>query len=115
MGRCTFGVSMDDKAKRAMKDRHSRDEAEMRRVQQHSAGDSHSPVEAYAQHGAQSVPSHRPADAVVGEYEAALRREHEAWQLVKSSVDSQMLATVWQQWRAAVEARDKATRMLINE
>src|SRR4051794_2349842 len=43
------GDLMDENEARVMKDQHSRDEAEMRRAQQRSAGTGHLPVEAYPQ------------------------------------------------------------------
>jgi hypothetical protein len=105
---------MDENEARAMKDRHSRDEAEMRRAQQRSAGTGHLPVEAYPQHGA------HPDDPVAGEagaveaYEAALRKEQSAWQRLKSLRQESDLAVAWHEWRSAVEERDRATRLLIN-
>ncbi len=105
---------MDDNDDRAMKDRHSRDEAEMRRLQQEAAGEGHAPVEPYPQHGAQPGSS-RPADALIRDYERTLGLERSAWDSVKSASDEAMFAAAWQAWRAAVEERDKSTRLLINQ
>jgi hypothetical protein len=105
---------MNDNDKRSMKDRHSRDEADQRRLQQHSAGDGHSPVEAYPQHGAQPKSS-RPAEALVHDYERTLALEQAAWESVKSAAQEADFAAAWHGWRAAVEQRDKATRGVINQ
>jgi hypothetical protein len=106
---------MDPNDARAMKDRHSGDEAQMRRSQQRSAGEGHAPVEAYAQHGAQTGPFPRPAGALVSDYERVLAQERSAWESVKSTAQETMFAAAWQTWRTAVEERDRATRLLINQ
>ena len=105
---------MDDNDDRTMKDRHSRDEAQMRRLQQQAAGEGHAPVEAYPQHGAHPTSS-RPADALVHDYERTLARERSAWESVKSTSRESEFDGAWHEWRAAVEERDKATRVLINQ
>jgi hypothetical protein len=105
---------MDDNDARAMNDQHSRDEAEMRRLQQQAAGDGHSPVEAYPQHGAEPGRS-RPADTLVADYERTLAQERAAWETVKASGLESDFSTAWQAWRTTVEKRDKATRLLINQ
>jgi hypothetical protein len=97
---------------REMKDRHSRDEARLRREQQEAAGGDHSPVEAYPQHGARSGAA---ADALVVDYESSLAGERSAWERVKSATEGADFNAAWSQWRDAVEARDRATRMLINQ
>lgn len=99
---------------RSMKDRHSRDEAELRRGQQEAAGEHHAPVEAYPQHGAEPE-SPPPADALVDDYERALALERAAWDAVKGSAHAAKFSAAWQAWRTAVEARDAATRALINQ
>ena len=105
---------MNENDARAMNDQHSRDEAQMRQLQQQAAGTGHSPLEAYPQHGAQSALT-RPAATLVEDYERALARERAAWENAKSVLQESSFAAAWQAWRAAVEERDKATRLLINQ
>jgi hypothetical protein len=105
---------MDDNDARAMRDKHALDEAALRSQQQRQAGDSHAPVESYPQHGAQSPGSAEP-DALVRRYEDALDEERAAWQRVKAAGDASDFASSWEQWRASVERRDEATRLLINK
>ena len=104
-----------DENPREMKDRHSRDEARLRQQQQHLAGGEHSPVEAYPPHGAHAGPTGPAADGLVSDYEDALAREHTAWEQVKTATEGEVFAAAWDHWRAAVEERDRATRMLINQ
>jgi len=103
---------MNEKDARDMKDRHSRDEARLRREQQRAAGGDHAPVEAYPQHGARSA---APADALVADYESTLAGERAAWEQVKSATEGADFDAAWSRWRDAVEERDRATRMLINQ
>lgn len=105
---------MDEKQAREMKDRHSRDEAEMRRAQQRSAGSGHAPVEPYPQHGAQPQDVIAAGKTAVEEYESALRKEQAAWQRLKA-VPQGAAGALWHEWRSAVEERDRATRVLINQ
>jgi hypothetical protein len=105
---------MDETDARAMRDQHSRDEAEMRRVQQLSAGAGHAPVEDYPQHGAHPAAGGWCAGTSATEYESALAREAAAWERVKQNMEGPHFHEVWSAWRTAVEDRDKATRMLIN-
>ncbi|HEY8050080.1 MAG TPA: hypothetical protein VIE63_12970 [Ramlibacter sp.] len=105
---------MDKNDARAMKDRHARDEAAERRLQQQAAGDSHSPVEAYPQHGAQSGFAQQP-EALVNQYEHALQEEAAAWARVKQAGDAADFSARWDEWRSLVEKRDAATRFLINQ
>jgi hypothetical protein len=99
---------------RRMNDQHSLDEAKLRRAQQHAAGDSHRPVEPMPALG--EKPSALLDSAMLREgYEAAVRREQEAWQRVQALPSEQGFAIeAWDDWRDAVEARDTATRLLIN-
>lgn len=105
---------MDEDDARAMRDRHALDEAALRRLQQRAAGDSHTPVEPYPQHGAQSPGAAQP-DALARRYEEALNEERAAWQRVKTAGDASEFASRWDQWRAQVEKRDEVTRLLINQ
>ena len=103
---------MDSNEDRAMRDRHASDEAALRRLQQRDAGDSHSPVEAYAQHGAESGTAQ--PQALVTRYEASLQEELAAWERVKAAHGTAEFSARWDEWRALVETRDEATRFLIN-
>jgi hypothetical protein len=103
---------MNEKDARDMKDHHSRDEARLRRQQQQDAGGDHAPVEPYPQHGARSG---APADALVADYESTLAGERSAWDSVKSATEGSDFDAAWSRWRDAVEERDRATRMLINQ
>jgi hypothetical protein len=106
---------MNEIENRAMKDRHSREEAALREAQQASAGASR-PVEPYPPHGgaASREGEHLPTRVeLVRLYETALAREQAAWLQVRGS--SEPAAASWDSWRAAVEERDKATRLLIND
>lgn len=105
---------MDETQARQMKDQHARDEAELRRSQQLSAGDEFSPVESSPQHGAGPLSDREDEATVVGEYETALSTERSAWERFRSLSHRSDSAAEWQQWRSAVEARDRATRVLIN-
>jgi hypothetical protein len=105
---------MDDNEDRAMRDRHALDEAAQRRLQQKSAGDSHSPVETYAQHGAASSLIAQP-EALVQGYEDGLSEERVAWRAVKLASDAADFSARWEAWRTTVEKRDEATRLLINQ
>lgn len=104
---------MDETQARRMKDQHSRDEAELRRSQQLSAGDEYSPVESSPQHGAARLSNGDEATAVE-DYETALSTERAAWEHLRSLAHRVDSAVEWQAWRSAVEARDRATRVLIN-
>ncbi|HET8747574.1 MAG TPA: hypothetical protein VFM98_18390 [Ramlibacter sp.] len=104
---------MDETQARQMKDQHSRDEAELRRSQQLSAGDGFSPVEGSPQHGAPRRSSGDEATAVE-DYETALSKERSAWERFRSLSHRSDSDAEWQEWRSAVEARDRATRVLIN-
>jgi hypothetical protein len=104
---------MDPNEMRAMRDRHAVDEAALRREQQRDAGDTQSPVEAYPQHGAQSVGPH--PDELVARYESAMDEERAAWKRVKAAGQASEFSAAWDEWRALVEKRDEATRFLINQ
>lgn len=106
---------MDKTAARRMRDEHSRDEAEMRRAQQRAAGSGHAPVEAYPQHGAQPLDCLRAGRSAVEGYEHALGAEQAAWVQLKSAPAGPAFGAAWHTWRSAVEDRDRATRVLINE
>jgi hypothetical protein len=86
----------------------------LRRLQQLDAGDTHAPVEAYPQLGAQSPGLPKPA-ALVRQYEDALDFERAAWERVKAAGEPPEFAASWEAWRALVEKRDEATRLLINQ
>ena len=106
---------MDKNEAREMKDRHSRDEAELRRSQQLAAGSGHSPVEAYPQHGAEPHDAALARSAGAGQYERSLEKEQRAWQRLKACPAGSPPGVLWHDWRSAVEERDRATRMLINQ
>ena len=105
---------MDQNQARRMKDQHSRDEAELRRSQQLSAGDQYAPVESSPQHGAHPASSAGGEQAAVEAYERALRAERAAWESYLALPHRSESDVQWQDWRSAVEARDAATRRLIN-
>ena len=105
---------MDDTQARQMKDQHSRDEAELRRSQQLSAGDEFSPVESSPQLGAAPASDGGNEAAAVEDYERALGAERSAWERFRSLSHGPESAQEWQEWRSAVEERDRATRVLIN-
>ena len=48
------------------------------------------------------------------DYEMALSTERSAWQRFRSLSQRSDAAAEWQEWRSAVEVRDRATRVLIN-
>jgi hypothetical protein len=105
---------MNEIEKRAMKDRHSREEAALREAQQVSAGTSR-PVEAYPPHGGASSPEGERLSTraeLVHRYETAFAQEQAAWLQIRGFPEP--TAASWDAWRAAVEERDKATRLLIN-
>ena len=107
---------MDETERRAMQDRHSRDEALLLQSEQHAAGGA-SGVRPYPAHGeASSMPrSADSAQALVRDYEDALQAERLAWAEVQALPgEPEHTAQAWHDWRAAVEARDRATRHLIN-
>ena len=105
---------MDETQARQMKDQHSRDEAELRRSEQLSAGDEFSPVESSPQHGAAPPGDGGNEASAVEGYEMALSTERSAWERFRSLSHRSDSTPEWQEWRAAVEARDRATRVLIN-
>ncbi|NML44107.1 hypothetical protein HHL11_10130 [Ramlibacter sp. G-1-2-2] len=105
---------MDETQARQMKDQHSRDEAQLRRSQQLSAGDAFSPVESSPQHGAAGPSDGDNEATAVGDYEMALSAERSAWERFRSLSHRSDSTAEWQEWRSAVEARDRATRVLIN-
>jgi hypothetical protein len=107
--------AMDENENREMKDRHSRDEAEMRRSQQLAAGGRHSPVEAYPQHGAEPPGAALARSAGAEQYESSLGKEQLAWQRLKAAPPGSPPGALWHEWRSAVEERDRATRVLINQ
>ncbi|TFZ07927.1 hypothetical protein [Ramlibacter humi] len=107
---------MDDTQRRQMQDQHGRDEAQMRRSQQQAAGRGH-PVQAYPPHGEASALPHTTAsaDALVRAYDDAVQAERDAWSGVPALPGEPGYdGGAWDRWRATVEARDKATRLLIN-
>lgn len=105
---------MDETQARQMKDQHARDEAELRRSQQLSAGDEFSPVESSPQHGAGPLGDAEDEATALEDYEMALSTERSAWQRFRSLSHRSDATAEWQEWRSAVEARDRATRVLIN-
>lgn len=106
--------STQDDRTRAMHDAHAQDEALHRAHQQVAAGGSHSPVEPYPALGASHPGSATTDDRLVAEYEAASAAEAAAWVVVKTGTDAARLAA-WSDWRRAVELRERATRLLINQ
>lgn len=105
---------MDETQARQMKDQHGRDEAELRRSQQLSAGGEFSPVESSPQHGAAPVSDGGDEATAVDHYELALSTERSAWERFRSLPHRSDSAAEWHEWRSSVEARDLATRVLIN-
>ncbi len=97
-----------------MHDQHSVDEAESGRAQQEAAGHGQRPVRTIPSHGEEPVLGESPG-ALRSRYEDALRREHDAWEQVGVLPGEAGFSTeAWEQWRDAVDAREKAARMLIN-
>lgn len=104
----------DKRSARRMHDDHSREEAELRRAQQHEAGDMHHPVQDMPSHGEQPVVHHSFAK-LRRNYEDRLRREAEAWSRLHGRPGEAGFAQeAWESWRDAVEERERATRLLIN-
>jgi len=94
-----------------MHDQHSVDEAD---AQQLAAGDSQRPVRTIPSHGEEPASVESPG-ALRSRYEDALRREHDAWERVGALPgEAGFSAEAWEQWRDAVDAREKAARLLIN-
>ncbi|WBY02698.1 hypothetical protein PE066_03925 [Ramlibacter tataouinensis] len=104
----------EKRSARRMHDDHSREEAGLRRAQQHEAGDTHHPVQDMPSHGEQPVGPHS-ADRLRRNYEDALRREAQAWSRVQGLPgDAGFAEEAWEDWRDAVEERERATRLMIN-
>jgi hypothetical protein len=105
---------MSESEIRAIRDRHSLDEAELRKAQQLSAGTAARPVEAYPPHGgvSEGMEGELSRAELADRYEAALAAERTAW--LQLGGVTEMDTAAWDTWRSAVEARDKATRLLIN-
>jgi hypothetical protein len=107
--------NVEGRGARRMHDQHSLDEAEMRRDQQRAAGDSHRPLEAMPPLGGQPLASDDSA-RLRRDYEESLRREREAWACVRGLPgETGFSEDAWEDWRDAVDARDKATRLLVNQ
>ena len=107
---------MDEKQLRQMQDQHSRDEAQMRRTQQAAAGGARL-VQPLPPHGeASALPqTAASAEALAAAYGEAAAAEQAAWARVKPPSDPMAFSGAeWDAWRAAVEARDRAARLLIN-
>jgi hypothetical protein len=106
---------MDDHTRqRRLHDQHSREEAVLRQAQQHSAGGSHQPAQALPPHG-EPPASAQSSAALQQDYEAAQRSEQAAWSRVTGLPgEAGFDADAWEAWRDTVEARDRATRLLIN-
>lgn len=102
---------------RDMMDRAGRDEATLRQIQQDSAGEENRPVYARPPHGEPSL-TPRSGDAtaeLTRSYVQALDREGAAWRAVTGLPGEPTYdRAAWDTWRAAVEERDLATRLLIN-
>ena len=103
---------------RELMDHIGRDEAALLLQQQESAGDSHRPVHATPPHGESS-----PIDRSIGaagnlsrDYMQALEAERAAWLDLRGALpgEPEFDRRAWDAWRAAVEERDLATRLLIN-
>jgi len=93
-------------------DQASRDEALMREDQLRSAGGAHHVVESMPALGA-GAPQAGGEAALRSQYEECLGRERRAWAAVLSAGGASS-GVAWENWRDAVEARDRATRALIN-
>lgn len=110
---CAMG-NTDKRSARRMHDDHSREEAELRRAQQHDAGDTHHPVQDMPSHGEQPV-VHNSLTKLRRDYEDRLRREAEAWSRLHGLPgEAGFSQEAWESWRDAVEERERATRLLIN-
>ena len=108
---------MDEIRRRAMHDQHSRDEARARREQQEAAGGQHEAVQPYPEHGAESqhATDRGSMAGLARSYGEARQAEDAAWRQVASLREEEWATgPAWQVWRSAVEARDEATRRLIN-
>jgi hypothetical protein len=44
-----------------------------------------------------------------------LDEERAAWERVKAASEASEFAAAWDEWRALVEKRDEATRLMINQ
>ena len=94
-----------------MHDQHSMDEAD---AQQLAAGRSQRAVRAIPSHGEESASDEGPG-ALRSRYEDALRRERDAWERVAALPGEAGFSTeAWEQWRDAVDGRERAARLLIN-
>lgn len=103
----------EQRSARRMHDQHSQEEAGLRRAQQLAAGDSHHPIQDVP-HGEQPV-VRQGFDVLRRDYEDALRKEADAWSRVQGVPGEDGFdAEAWEDWRDAVEARDRATRLLVN-
>lgn len=108
---------MNPPTERELFDRASRDESDARAAQQVSAGPDHRPVHGKPPHGEESpVPRSPAGTAGLSEaYERALSLELDAWRAMPGLPgDSGFDSAAWDTWRAAVESRELATRLLIN-
>ncbi|HYD75805.1 hypothetical protein [Ramlibacter sp.] len=104
----------DRRSARRMHDGHSREEAGLQRAQQEGAGESHHPVQDMPAHGAQPV-GHEGIDMLRRRYEDAQRREAVAWSRLQGLPgDAGFAEEAWEDWRDAVEERERATRLMIN-
>ena len=114
MGKAEKAERSEQRSARRMHDDHTREEAELRRAQQREAGDTHHPVRDKPFHGEQPV-VHHSSNLLNRGYEDALRREAQAWKAVHGLPgDDGFSEEAWEDWRDAVEEREKATRMMIN-
>jgi hypothetical protein len=111
-------TSMTDSSKRDEWDRHNRDEAKERAVQQEAAGMAYRPVltEPYA--NLSGAPEARDAEldiaALAAEYERSADAERVAWLAVRDLVAHERDLAAWNAWRDAVERTQQAARSLVN-
>ena len=108
---------MTEPTERDLFDRASRDESTARAAQQVSAGAGHRPVHGKPPFGEASATPRSPAGTVAlsDAYVRALEVERDAWHNLSGLPgDAEFDRAAWDAWRGAVEAKDLATRLLIN-
>jgi len=96
-------------------DRHNRDEAQERAVQQVAAGPTHKPVpvEPYATTAVEPAARGASADltSLVEEYERATSAELMAWHAARDQLAGSASVQSWNQWRDSVERTQRAARL----
>lgn len=99
---------------RKMHDQHSMDEAELRSAQQQTAGESPRVGGSGPSHGEEPV-SGENSSSLRSRYQEALQRERDTWERVQGLPGEPGFSEeAWERWRDAVDARERAARLLIN-